>query len=290
MNTDTRLAGEDRGVWELAAPDDGQTGGPAVRAAQDDGYLTETQAVDRLGELDDAIARREDAQRQIVTLLGELVRSGRIEQLEGLTPELLLKLKHAQSGLDCWLVLTAVEVLARMPATARLYRQGLLSWSQVCQIVSRVRRLPVEAMGIIDRRIDASTDLLDALGPDGLEAAVDQAVREAQGPERAEKDEARARTDGFVHLQPKLFGGIKLYGEYDDPVEAATIVNGLDAAAATARRHAHHDTDPHTDTGDRAGDGDREDGRGSPVVVVGTRTAGPVRPRTRRPRHLRRPR
>lgn len=258
---DATVADETPGVWELApapADRDVPADDPGPEAAVD-GYLTTVEAADELAGLQEAIGARERAQREIVGRLDRLVRSGRIEQLEGLTPELFLTLVHRQSGLDSWLLLTAVEVLGRMPVTCSLFRQGRLSWSQICRIVSRVRTLPVDGQRTVDRRIDASRDLLDALGVEGLEAAVDRAARELEGPDRAEREEERARTDGFVHVQAKLFGGIKLYGEYDDPIEAASIVNGLDAAA----RHAHRTTHTGDDADDRddgAADGGDVDG------------------------------
>ncbi|MBW3561701.1 MAG: HNH endonuclease [Actinobacteria bacterium] len=251
--------------WELAHPDDQPAdndvavSGP-LPESDVDGYLTVVQAADELVGLEEDLAAREQLQARIVGRLDRLVRSGRIEQLEGLTPELLLTLVHRQSGLDVWLLLTAVEVLGRMPVTWCLFREGTLSWSQVCRIVSRVRRLPVDGQRHIDRRIDASRDLLDGLGVEGLEAAVDKAARELEGPKTLERDEQRAQAESFVHVQAKLFGGIKLYGEYDDPIEAATIVNGLDVAARDAHRAAHSDADTNSETSN----GDEGDGQGEP--------------------------
>lgn len=238
-----------------------ETAGDPRPECEVDGYLTAVEAADRLRELEEAFAGRERLQAKIVGLTDQLVRSKRIEQLEGLTPELFLTLVHRQSGLDSWLLLTAVEVLGRMPVTSTLFGQGRLSWSQVCRIVSRVRHLPVDGQRHIDRRIHASRDLLDALGVEGLEAAVDKAARELEGSDHAERDEERAHTESFVHVQAKLFGGIKLYGEYDDPIEAASILNGLDTAARHAHRTAHSDGDgiPADDGADGGGGHDEPD-------------------------------
>ncbi|HWH32638.1 MAG TPA: DUF222 domain-containing protein, partial [Egibacteraceae bacterium] len=156
------------------------------------------------------------------------------ERVEGLPLELLLSLACRMTGADRRMLVTAGEVLADMPATALLFREGALSWGQVRAVVAAVRRLPVEDRAQIDARIAASAerhDGIDAYDPDQLVWAVDQAVERLRDARATERAEARRRESSFVSVQAGLDGGVRLYAELD-AVRGATVLNALDAAAA----------------------------------------------------------
>lgn len=161
---------------------------------------TLARGAEALGGLGDLLRQRNRLDAQIVELVGELTRSGTVEHLEGLPLELHPALEHRLTRAERWMLITAAQVLAHLPTTAGLFRDGTLSWSQVRGIVDRARHLPVADRGALDERIAASVDLLDRLDPDQLQWAVDRAADELEGARQVEAREQRAERANFLHV------------------------------------------------------------------------------------------
>lgn len=206
------------------------------------------QGADLLAELHTTLRQRARLDAKVVSLVDELQASGTVEALEALPLDLVLALDHRMTKADRWMLETAVEVLRSMPLTMRLFRQGMLSWSQVRGIVSSARRLPVDARGILDERIAESVDLIDRLDPDQLLWMVEQAIDELRGADKVERDEQADERDEFLALQQTLWGGVEGFLRFG-AVNGAILVNALDAQ--TARRH-NAGGDKHTAAQDRA--------------------------------------
>jgi len=196
------------------------------RPAQD-GQAAELQAL-----LDDVRAAERHLARAVVAA-GRLASSGVAERVEGLPLELLLSLACRMTGADRRMLVTAGEVLADMPATARLFHEGAISWGQVRAVVAAVRRLSAADRAELDSRVAASAerhDGIDAYDPDQLVWAVDQAVEQLRDRRAVERAERRKRAGSFLSVQSDFDGGFTLYGQYD-AVMGAPILNALDAAA-----------------------------------------------------------
>lgn len=182
------------------------------------------QALEQLGRL---LGERHRLDAAIVELVGELHASGTVEAVEGLPLDLHLAVAHHLTGAERWTLITASQVLRHLPATARLFTDGALSWSQVRRIVSRARDLPVDDRAVLDARVAASVDDLDRLDPDALLWAVDRAVDELAGPRRVKARERRAQRANFLAVQLGLDGASTWYGQFD-AVSTATALNALD--------------------------------------------------------------
>ena len=202
-----------------------------------------------LRELLDAVRAAERNIARAVLLAGRLASSGVSERVEGLPLELLLALACRLTGADRRMLVAAGEVLADMPDTARLFRDGALSWGQVRAITAAVRRLGAADRAALHRRVAASAqryDGIDAYGPDQLVWAVGQAVDQLRDARAVERAEARRRESSFVSVQAALDGGMRVYGELD-AVTAAPVLNALDAAAGAPLEDpvAHDVADEH---------------------------------------------
>lgn len=186
-----------------------------------------------LRELVDAVRAAERDIARAVLLAGRLASSGVSERVEGLPLELLLGLACRMTGADRRMLVAAGETLAAMPATARLFREGAISWGQVRAITVAVRRLGADDRAELDQRVAASAERyegIDAYDPDQLVWAVQQAVEQLRDARAVERAEARRRASSFVSVQAALDGGMRIYGELD-AVSAAPVLTALDAAA-----------------------------------------------------------
>ena len=205
-----------------------QSNTPAVGVGPDAPTLTEGAAA--WSALCDRLAQRARLDAEIVELTGVVQRSGTIESLEGVTLDTALNLVHRLPGADRAMQLTAADVLRDMPATAELFKAGVLSWGQVRGIVVQVRRLPRELRAIIDARIDASRDRLPKMDPDDLVdqvAVCVQDLRDAGAVQRAQRNIERRN---FLWVQPAIDGAGVVHGQLDT-ISLATLVNGIDAHA-----------------------------------------------------------
>src|SRR5688572_7386012 len=117
-----------------------------------------TDGVDLLHALNAQLKTLHDAQVAAVQLAHELKASGTVEALEGMSLDLLLGLTHKQTAADRGMLLTAGDILATMPLTARLFQAGVLSWSQLRGIVGQARRVRADDRAHLDAAVAASAD------------------------------------------------------------------------------------------------------------------------------------
>ena len=188
--------------------------------------------IELLARVEAAGRAHETAVYALVEAVDAARRSGTVERLEGLPLDLWLGLALRLTGADRWLLLCAGQVLADLPATTALWRDGRLSWSQVRGIVARVRRLRRADRGGVDAAVAASLDLVDRLDPDQLAWAVERACDEADGAAAVARRERAAAGDEFLAAQAnwtaQLDGGGTLYARYG-PVNFATVLGFIDA-------------------------------------------------------------
>jgi hypothetical protein len=231
-----------------------------------------------LTELCEQVRTANAATARAVLAAGELAGSGVAERVEGLPLDLVLATACRLTGADRGSLLTAGETLRTMPATARLFTDGVLSWGQVRRIVAAARRVPVERRGIVDARIAATCQAhggLDAFNPDDLCEQVEVACEELRNPRTVERAEQRKARGEFVSVQSDFDGGATIYANLG-PVSAAIFLNALTAqlAAMTATDDSDEDGngdgdgDDGTDT-DADGDGDADGGGVQPGVWTG---------------------
>jgi hypothetical protein len=221
-------------------------------AAAPDQAPTLAEGAGLLGELRETLSQLQALQAKAVELAGRVQRSGTVEELEGLPLDLLLGLEHHLTGAERWMLLTAADVLAHLPVTFGLFREGRLSWSQVRGIVGRARHLRVGDRAALDERIAASVDLVDQLDPDQLQWAVDRAADELDGLRQVERREQAVADDNFVNVQLDFHGAGTLYARFD-PVATATVVGALDAAAETPTANGQEPGEATTRAKQRAG-------------------------------------
>ena len=184
----------------------------------------------RLRELAEVVDGYEQRMRRLVDLIGEVTRSGLIEDLEGLPMEEFLGLRFRLTRSEVWMLQTAADCLRDMPSTKRLWREQTISWSQVRQIVDGAKKLAREQRRVLDARLAASRDLLDAMDPDRLAWAVDREVEELRGLRPVRDAERRQEKANFISVQQAFDGRGSFYGQMD-PIGLATVVGAWDAAA-----------------------------------------------------------
>ena len=191
-----------------------------------DGSLSEgaaiAAAVDAVREVDVA------ARRAVVALQG--VDGRRVAAEEGMTVDAALRLHTGAAGADVAMLLTAAEVLGRLPAVATLFADGVLSWGHVRQLVVGARRFDAATCTALDDHLAEHAGLLARLDPDRLSAALDDAV---VAHERLATVEARAdrelEANRFV-LQGRLDGTATCWGQWDRE-SAALLADALHAEA-----------------------------------------------------------
>lgn len=185
---------------------------------------------ERLRALSARLADYEGAMFDTVQLVDEITRSGLVEELEGLPVEQVLGVRFNLTRSEVWMLQTAGECLRDMPATRGLWAEGMVSWSQVRQIVEGAKRLSREARGVLDARLNASEGLFDAMDPDRLAWAVDREVDALRGLRSVRDAERRRERTNFIAVQQDFDGAGSFYGRMD-PVGLATVVDAWDAAA-----------------------------------------------------------
>jgi hypothetical protein len=118
-----------------------------------------------------------------------------------------------------------------MPATARLFRDGSLSWSVVRGVVVAVRRFGRATRAQVDGRLAASVETAGRWSGDAdqLLARIEQAVDDARGIAAVERREAREAGQAWLAVQQGLFGGLRLAGEYPDAEQAAVVCAAIRA-------------------------------------------------------------
>ena len=203
---------------------------PAQSSAPLEGEVSLAEGAGLLAELSDALRHMQQAIAKAVDLAGKVQRAGVVEVIEGLPLELLLALEHRLVSSDARMLLEAARLLEHLPVTKVLFSEGKLSWGQIRGIVTRLRRMQVEDLPLIDERVEASLDLVDKYSPDELIWAVERAADEIDGPRKVERREQRTVEASFLAIQPSFDGCVRLYGELD-AVAGATCLNALEAAS-----------------------------------------------------------
>ncbi len=211
-----------------------------------------TTGVDMLAALAAAAEARHAAEVALVDAVAAADRAGVAEPLEGLPMDLLLAVEYGWTAAERRMLLDAGEVLAAMPATRALFAAGRLSWSQVRDVVGRVRRLGREGREVVDERLAVSIDLVDRMDPDQVGWAVQDAVDDVLAARVKESAEDAADRDTFLAIQLGLDGRGRLYGELS-AADTATVVGGLDRTAS--RADADGDRDAGDDGHDAGGEG-----------------------------------
>ena len=206
--------------------------------------MTLAEGVDLLAWLNDLAGQRERLVLDVVTVLADINRAGVVEAIEGLPVDTLLAVRHGWNRAERAILLDAGDVLAVMPATLAWWRQGVISWSVVRDIVAQVRSLGRDGRQLVDARLHASRDLLADMDPDRIAWAVEDAVTEVRGLKEKEQQERLAEQDSYLHFQLDMFGGSRVSG-YLDAVDTTIVTNALDHRA----NQAGSATDDGTDDG-----------------------------------------
>ncbi len=126
---------------------------------------------------------------------------------------------------DARMLLSAAEMVRRLPTLRAAFQEGRLSWAQVRAVALKARPIPPS----LDDRIDqAVADALDGVGgaePDALTRVITWSLAALQ-PQALERQERRDREREYLGMQPRLDGtGGRLWGEF-----SATSWAVLDAA------------------------------------------------------------
>ena len=151
------------------------------------------------------------------------------ERSTGLPTEMMLVLGARRTAADAYGLVNAAATLRGMPATARSFSSGELSWPQVRAITAAVRAVDGAGREQIDRLIAFNAPRLSSMDPDELLARVDDAVAGLR-PDLVRAREDRQIAREFLSLQGRLDGSCAILGEAG-PESAATIIQALDAVA-----------------------------------------------------------
>ena len=129
---------------------------------------------------------------------------------------------------DARMLLSAAEMVRRLPTLRAGFQEGRLSWAQVRAVALKARPLPRS----LDDRVDqAIADALEGAGgaePDAVTRVISWSLAALQ-PTSAERAERREQEREFLGMQPRLDGsGGRLWGEF-----GATSWAVIDAALNT---------------------------------------------------------
>lgn len=216
-------------LWGMDRPP-----GPAPRSTPDTVAVGPSASTEgELAALSAALREADRAMARAVTLAGQLD-GRRAAAEEGMTVDGALQLHTGAARSDVSMVLTAGDVLARMPATAGLFAAGVLSWGHVRTLVAGVRRLDTTARATLDDHLGAQADRLAAMEPEQRLWAVDDAVAACTPLRQLEDRTDRAVEAEFLAIQGRLDGSGSAYGEFG-PESLATITDALAAEADAPR-------------------------------------------------------
>ncbi len=200
------------------------TYGASVEVPDREGYAG--QPVPQLAELVDLAQAVDQMTARMVSLLVELQGRGGVEAVTGLPVEIWLLRNCGAVPADRRMLVTAADVLGRMPRTLGAFRAGRLSGGQVRSIVLDCRRLRSEQAAEVDAAISERLDVFANAEPEAILYRVTELVDEIRHRE-LETSEERAREGSFLALQPRLDGtGGQLFGEFD-ALGFATIAEAL---------------------------------------------------------------
>ena len=215
-----------------------------------DGSLSEGAAI---AAAVDAVREVDVAARRAVVALQELD-GRRAAAEEGMTLDAALRLHTGTAGSDVATLLTAADVLRRLPAAGALFERGVLSWGHVRGLVAGARRFDADTCAALDAHLADHVGLLVRLDPDRLSVALDDAIIQHQRLATVEaRHDREAEANRFV-LQGRLDGTATCWGQWDRE-SAALLADALDAEA-DAPQAAPCPTDGDVDDGDDGDGGD----------------------------------
>ncbi|MFA9430452.1 hypothetical protein [Egicoccus sp. AB-alg2] len=164
------------------------------------GMLDELRAVDRLlASVLDTIIQLQD--------------SSAVETVTGVPLEQWLLSEARRTTADRRMLLTAAEVLRRLPGLKAAFDQQKLSWAQLRIIALEVQRLPRRLDAQLDAAVDELVDRLEGTDPDAVSGLVRWLAVDltATDPEPADPDDEPAE---MLVLQPRLDGsGGRFFGQ-----------------------------------------------------------------------------
>jgi len=210
-----------------------------------------------LAELLDRVAHIDRLQAEIVGLVGRLQVSGEDVEQTGLPAELWLTVEGRMASSDRRMLGSVAEHLGRLPATAREFACGGLSWSQCRTIIMMLirHRVRSDEWEAVDAAIADAVGRAAADDPDEVLRLIDDWLWRRH-PDKLEADEADQSQRRYLALQPRLDGlGGRFHGETDAPGLALLET----ATRPSPDQLATPDPDPGPDR-ERDRDGDRVDG------------------------------
>ncbi|MFA9431870.1 DUF222 domain-containing protein [Egicoccus sp. AB-alg2] len=196
------------------------------------GMLDELRLVDRL-------------LASVLDTIIQLQSSSAVETVTGVPLEQWLLSEARRTTADRRMLLTAADVLRRLPGLQSAFDQHKLSWAQLRIIVLEVARLPRRLDVQLDAAVDELVDRLEGTDPDAVSGLVRWLVTDltATDPEPADADDEPAE---MLVLQPRLDGtGGKFFGQANATnfalLEAATDPG---RAGPATKPGIGHDPDP----------------------------------------------
>lgn len=147
----------------------------------------------------------------------------------GVTRDAWLCAVAGRTGSDAGMLLAAAERLADMPVVAAWFRQGVLSWGGVRQIVVSTRNLTAAQRAWVDASLAEDQADVVGLGDDQVAAAVDGLAVQAR-PDLHGDREANALARRWLSIQPRLDGTADIHGALD-PETAAAALAAFDTSA-----------------------------------------------------------
>lgn len=229
-------------------------------AATPDAVLPILAEVPLLGTAIDLVRTIDRSVAQLLDVLIELEDHDVAEHTTGVALEQWLAIAGRRTSSDRRMLLTACDVLRRLPSLRIAFcQEGAVSWAQTRAVALAVHRLPRALDDTIDGELSRTIDACRDADPDTLTSAVSRAARSWDPAPTREVQEAADREE-FVALQPRLDGsGGKLFGDLG-PLSFATV----DAALSPPLRPDRTDQAQDAAVGeDRGADGSDADGAGA---------------------------
>ncbi|MFA9430830.1 DUF222 domain-containing protein [Egicoccus sp. AB-alg2] len=197
------------------------------------GMLDELRLVDRLlASVLDTIIQLQD--------------SSAVETLTGVPLEQWLLSEARRTSADRRMLLTAAEVLRRLPGLKAAFDQARISWAQLRIIALEVQRLPRRLDGLLDAAVDELVDRLEGADPDAVSGLVRWLAADLTATDPEEPDEGVDEPAEMLVLQPRLDGtGGRFFGQAGAAnfalLEAATDPG---RAGPATKPGIGHDPDP----------------------------------------------
>ncbi|MFA9432956.1 DUF222 domain-containing protein [Egicoccus sp. AB-alg2] len=187
--------------------------------AQRPDHATELDAFPLLAEVP-ALAGMLDELRLVDRLLAsvldtiiQLQDSSAVETVTGVPLEQWLLSEARRTTADRRMLLTAADVLRRLPGLKAAFDQARISWAQLRIIALEVQRLPRRLDAQLDAAVDELVDRLEGTDPDAVSGLVRWLAVDltATDPEPAAPDDEPAE---MLVLQPRLDGtGGRFFGQ-----------------------------------------------------------------------------